>query len=77
MKEIKLTQLELKVLKQDVAGGFSSMTATPEEAAALNSVIDKAYTLMAKLNAYDELDDSLMIWYLDKYLKQESGEVGE
>ncbi len=72
MKKIELTSLELQVLKQDVAGDFNEMTASPEEAAALNSVINKAEALMAELDAYDELGNSLMEWYLNKYQAQEN-----
>ncbi|MBQ7774515.1 MAG: hypothetical protein IJ379_01210 [Lachnospiraceae bacterium] len=60
------------MLKQNVNGEFSPMVATEEEAEAMNSVIDKADKLMEELNAYEELDNSLMEWFLNKYEAQET-----
>lgn len=70
MNKIELTELELKVLKQNVSGDFSPMNATEEEAAAMNSVLRKAEDLMDELEAYDELENSLMLWFLCKYESQ-------
>lgn len=72
MKKIELSELELRMLKASVNGEFFTATATDEEAAAMNSVIDKADKLMDELDAYDELDNSLMEWFLAKYNAQES-----
>jgi hypothetical protein len=36
----------------------------------MNSVIKKAEDLMEELDAYDELDESLMEWFLAKYNEQ-------
>ncbi len=68
---IELTELELKMLKLDLKGRFYPMTATDEEFAALNSVIEKAQKLMEELNAYDELGSSLMKWFFKKYQEQQ------
>ena len=70
MKKIELTELELRMLKLNVKREFYPLTATEEEAKAMNSVIKKAEDLMEELDAYDELDESLMEWFLDKYNKQ-------
>lgn len=65
--KIELTEVELKVLKQQIEGEFSILDATDEERAAMGQVIKKADELMEELDAYDELGDSLMEWYLAKY----------
>ena len=71
MKKIELTEIEFRMLKVNVEREFYPLTATEEEAKAMNSVIKKAEELMEELDAYDELDESLMEWFLDKYNKQE------
>lgn len=71
MKKIELTELELKMLKLNVAREFYPLVATEEESKAMISVIDKAEKLMEELDAYDELGDSLMEWFLDKYENQD------
>lgn len=70
-KKIELSALELEMLKKNVDGTFYPMTATEEEAEAMNNVIAKADNLMEELDAYDELDYSLMAWFLKKYESQE------
>lgn len=72
-KKIELTELEKKMLDLNVSRDFNPMTATKEEAAAMNSVIHKAEDLMEELDAYDELGDSLMEWFKAKYEKQQDG----
>lgn len=73
-KKIILTELEEKMLQLNVDREFFAGNATPEEAKAMNSVIAKAETLMRELNAYDELEDSLMEWFLAKYKAQDATE---
>lgn len=68
--KIELTEVELKVLKQQIEGEFSILDATDEERAAMGQVIKKADELMDELDAYNELQDSLMKWYLNKYEEQ-------
>lgn len=70
MKKIELTDLELKVLQQDVNREFSDFDATEEELRAMVSVINKAEALMRELDAYNELGDNLILWYWNKYLAQ-------
>lgn len=70
-KRIELTPLELAMLKRDLAGEFFPPEQTDEENKALANVIEKADNLMEELDAYDELGDSLMQWFYDKYQAQE------
>lgn len=72
-KKIELTDLEKKMLDLNVSRDFNPMTATVEEAAAMNSVIHKAEDLMEELDAYEELGDSLMEWFKAKYEEQQDG----
>lgn len=71
MEKITLTDLEYKVLEQDVKGEFSDFEATEDELRAMVSVIHKADALMDELDAYDELDESLILWFWDKYQAQQ------
>lgn len=77
MKRIELTELEAKVLEQSATGEFSEFSATAEEISAMVSVINKAEALMDELDAYDELDDSLINWYFSKYKAQETATTEE
>lgn len=70
--KIELTDLELAVLKKDIAGEFFPPEATEEERKALKSVIDKADEHCEKLDAYDEIGESLMVWFLNQYEAQEA-----
>lgn len=71
MKKIELSPLELAMLKRDLAGEFFPPEQTDEENQALARVIDKADKLMDELDAYEELGNSLMEWYYNKYKEQE------
>lgn len=68
---IELTPLELAMLKRNLAGEFFPPEQTDEENKALANVIEKADNLMEELDAYDELGNSLMQWFYDKYQTQE------
>lgn len=72
MEKITLTDLELAMLKKDIAGEFFPPEATEEERAAMVSVIDKADAHCEKLDAYDDIGDSLMVWFLNQYEAQEA-----
>lgn len=69
-KKIELTALELAMLERDLKGDFFPPEQTKEENMALNRVIHKASALMRELNAYEELDNSLMEWFYTKYKAQ-------
>ena len=72
MKQIELTPLELSMLERDLRGEFFPPEQTDEENQALARVIEKADALMEELDAYDELGNSLMQWFYDKYQAQEA-----
>ena len=63
---IILTDLEEKMLQQNINGEFDPMTATMDEAAATNRIIEMADNLMESLNAYNELDGDLLRWFDNK-----------
>ena len=71
-EKITLTDLELAVLKKDIAGEFFPPEATEEERKALASVIDKADAHCEKLDAYEEIGESLMVWFLNQYEAQQA-----
>lgn len=71
-EKITLTELELTVLKKDIAGEFFPPEATEEERKALASVIDKADAYCEKLDAYEEIGESLMVWFLNQYEAQQA-----
>lgn len=71
-EKITLTELELTVLKKDIAGEFFPPEATEEERKALASVIDKADAHCEKLDAYEEIGESLMVWFLNQYEAQQT-----
>lgn len=63
---IILTELEEKMLQQNISGEFDPMTATMEEAAATNRIIEMADNLMESLDAYNELNGDLLVWFDNK-----------
>lgn len=71
MKKIELTEREIEVIGQQLAGEFDRVFAPDDDKAALMSVIDKAGALMEELDAYDELGDDLILWFWNKYQEQE------
>lgn len=66
-KNLQLTDLELQMLKKNIAGEFFSPEATEEERAAMASVIDKANALCDELDAWDDTGTSLMVWYQNQW----------
>ena len=70
MKKIELTEKEIEVIGQQLAGEFDRVFAPDDDKAALMSVIDKAGALMEELDAYDELGDDLILWFWNKYQEQ-------
>ncbi|MCR5504085.1 MAG: hypothetical protein K6E94_00665 [Elusimicrobiaceae bacterium] len=73
-EKITLTDLELAVLKKDIAGEFFPPEATDEERKAMASVIDKADAYCEELDAYDEIGESLMVWFLNQYEAQQAAD---
>lgn len=62
----ELTEKEKEVIKKYLDGDFDHFTCSEEERVAMTSVIDKANELMEKEDAYDELDDDLIKWFVGK-----------
>lgn len=71
MTKIELTDLQRSLIQKQLKGEYSPFFASKEEQKAYNEVIDKAEDLMHELNAYDELGDSLIEWFYNKYKAQE------
>lgn len=63
---IILTDIEERMLQLNVTREFDPMTATMAEAAATNRILEMADNLMEELDAYDELDGDLMVWFDNK-----------
>ncbi len=59
------------MLERDLRGEFFPPEQTEEENMAYARVIDKAEALMDELDAYEELGNSLMQWYYNKYQEQQ------
>ena len=70
MNTIDLTQKEKEVINQRFNKEFDMFTATDEQQKVYMSVIDKAERLMRELNAWEELGDSLIEWFWNKYNEQ-------
>lgn len=75
-QRIELTPLELAMLQRHLDGKFWPPQQTDEENKAFANVIDKADKLMEELDAYDELDSSLMKWFYNKYQMQDDAIKG-
>jgi len=71
MKKIELTEIEKRVIQQQIAGEFDRVFAPDDDKKALMSVVDKAEALMDELDAYYDIGDSLMEWFWGKYQEQE------
>ena len=69
---IILTDIEKRMLHLNVTREFEPMGATEDESAATNRVIEMAENLMDELNAYNELDGDLMVWFDNKLKAQSS-----
>ena len=68
--KIELSQRELEVIETHLKGGVGYEPETDEEKQVMMGVIDKAEALMRELDAFDELGDSLIEWYYNKYKAQ-------
>ena len=70
-RKIELTELEYRMLLLLVDNDPFLQPTTNEEITAASSVIKKAENLMEELDAYDELGNSLVKWFLVKYNEQQ------
>ena len=69
---IELTQAEIALIDKHLSGEYNPFFAPVEEQTMLNSIIERAETLEAELNAYDETTETdLLKWYLSKFRDQE------
>lgn len=68
--KINLTEKEIECVEKHLRGEISMFNATDEEQATLMPVIEKAKALMEELNAYDELENDLLEWFMNKYKEQ-------
>lgn len=71
MGKIIITDEQMEVINEYLEGEIGMFTATEHQMKVMTKVIDDAKALMEKLDAYDELDDDLIRWYVDKYKAQE------
>jgi hypothetical protein len=69
-RKIELTELEYRMLLLLVNNDPFLQPTTDEDIKAACNVIKKAENLMEELNAYDELGNSLVKWFLTKYNEQ-------
>ena len=69
-KRIILTDEEKAIIEKQLKGEFSPFDATNEERQMVSNIIQSAETLCKELNAYDDIGDSLLQWYYDKYKAQ-------
>ena len=75
MEKIELTPAEIEAIEVGERMGVGYDPVTEEEKRAMMSVIDKAEALMRKLNAYDELNGNLVLWFYNKYKEQQAQNV--
>ena len=71
MKKIELSADEIKVIKQQLNGEIEVWNVTDQQQELLPGVIDKAEALLEELDAYDELEGDMILWYWEKYKAQE------
>lgn len=72
MKIIVLTQEEISVIEKHLAGNLNLFFSEEKELDLFAKVTKDAEALMEELDAYDELDDSLIAWYYNKYKTQQA-----
>lgn len=70
MAKIELSPEEIQVIEKQLKGELNTFFMEDKERELIDGVIEKAEALMAETDAYDELDDSLVKWYYDKYKSQ-------
>ena len=72
MSRIELSTDEIKVIEKQLSGEYDPFDASETDMKAMNSVISKAESLLAELDAYDESGDDLIEWFYGKYKEQEN-----
>lgn len=71
MEKIILYEKEIDVIQKQLNGEIDVHSATEEEQQLLMGVIDKADALLEELDAYEELNGNLILWFYNKYQEQE------
>ena len=71
MTRIELSNDEVKVIEKQLNGEYDPFDAPEDEMVAMNSVISKAESLLAELDAYEESGDDLIEWFYNKYKEQQ------
>lgn len=69
-QQIILTDEEKTVIEKHLKDELNPFFLEDREREVIDKVISDAETLMEELDAYDELDDSLVAWYYKKYKEQ-------
>lgn len=69
--KIILTDEEKNIIEKHLNGELNTFFMEDREREVIDKVIDDAHALMDKLDAFDELDDSLVAWYYNKYKAQQ------
>ena len=72
MKKIELTPAHIAAIEAQLNGGVGYEPMDFDEIKAIDEVIEMADSLMEELDAYDELDDSLVKWFYNKYKEQQA-----
>lgn len=66
---------EIDVLKRQIRGEIDGWMAPPEELEIIAKAVKNAEALLAELDAYDEVGQSLMAWYYRKYREQQAAKT--
>ena len=69
-KKIQLTDEEKAVIEKHLRGELNLFYGDEREKDVFAKVTEDAQALMKELDAYDELDDSVIVWYYNKYKEQ-------
>lgn len=69
-KKIQLTDEEKAVIEKHLRGELNLFFGDEREKDVFAKVTEDAQALMKELDAYDELDDSVIVWYYNKYKEQ-------
>lgn len=70
---IALTEEEKQVIEKQIRGDLNPFFLEDREREIIDKVIEEAKALMKELDAYDELGNSLVEWYYNKYKAQQAG----
>lgn len=66
---------EVDVLKRESRGEIDGWMVSDEERDIIIKIVNDAETLLAELDAYDEVGQSLMAWYYRKYREQQAAKM--